>query len=496
MMSGCEKGFDEMNINKVDPTSMNPYLEMNRSIINCWPNTQLWPVHHYAIVQQIFTPTGTSVQGANYNQISYAFNYDVIWNSYYTNAGKGIVDVVAKSKDNEQRQNVYNAARIWKAYIFMVITDTYGDIPYFDAGKGYLEKKLFPPYDKQEDIYKDILKELEEASAALNPASYTSKEDIMYGGNIDQWKKLGYSLMLRAAMRLVKVDPATAQSYVAKAVAGGLMTSNADNAVLRHSSLYINHNGYMFSGREYATFYLTRNFVNHLKSTNDPRLPKYAMRYVGARSGAQFTKDRLTSDPALMIGMPLGFNDVTVLTQLAGDGVASRFDYSLANIYTVLQVTSPEYFVTYGQTLLLLAEAVHRGWVAGNAAEIFSNAIRANLEQMSEYGPTAAIAPADINAYVAANPLTSGNELNQINTEYWVASFLNGPELWANFRRSDLPALTPNPYPGSEVPGDFFHRLPYPTSEYVVNQANVEAANTRQGPDITLTRVWWDKKLN
>ena len=106
----------------------------------------------------------------------------------------------------------------------------------------------------------------------------------MYAGNIAQWKKLGYSLMLRTAMRLVKVDVTTAETW-AKAIAGGLMESNADNAVLRHSSLYINYNGYMFSGREYATFIFAKPFVDHLKSTNDPRLPKYAMRYVGAKSG-------------------------------------------------------------------------------------------------------------------------------------------------------------------------------------------------------------------
>jgi hypothetical protein len=168
LISGCEKDFDEMNTNKVDPTALNPYLVMNRSIIGAWPDTQLWPVYHYAIVQQIFTPTGSSVQGANYNQISYGFNYDVIWNQYYTNPIKQVVDVYTKTKDVPTRQNLFNASRIWKAYIFMVITDTYGDIPYFDAGKGYLEKVVFPKYDKQEDIYKDILKELDEASAALS----------------------------------------------------------------------------------------------------------------------------------------------------------------------------------------------------------------------------------------------------------------------------------------------------------------------------------------
>jgi len=66
--------------------------------------------------------------------------------------------------------------------------------------------------------------------------------------------------------------------------------------------------------------------------------------------------------------------------------------------------------------------------------------------------------------------------------------------LWGNFRRSGFPDLEPNPYPGSEVPGDFVHRLPYPESEYVVNLTNVEAANARQGVDEIGTRVWWDKE--
>ena len=492
-ISSCDKGFTDMNINKVDPTSLNPYLVMNKSIIDAWPDTQLWPVYHYAIVQQIFTPFGSSVQGANYNQLSYGFNYFVIWNTYYGDVAKQIVDVIAKTKDDDTRTNLYNCARIWKAYVFMVLTDTYGDVPYSEADKGYLEKIAFPKYDAQKDIYTDILNELDEASAALNSSLFTSQEDIMYGGDIAKWKRLGYSLMLRAAMRLTKVDPALAQTYVTKAVAGGLMQSNADNAVLKHSSLYINHNGYMFSGREYATFYLAKPFVDTLKTNNDPRLPIYAMRYVGALNGSQFTDDRLTSDPDKQIGMPLGYNNVTIATQFAKDGVVSLNDYSLGNIHTVLSVSSPEFFITYGQTQLLLAEAVVRGWASGDASSIFSNAIKADLDQMAEYGSNAVISTSDINTFVTANPLKSGSALNQINTEYWVASFLNGPEVWANFRRSGFPALTPNPYLGSEVPGDFIHRLPYLTSEYVVNKDHVEEANARQGPDKIGTRVWWDK---
>ena len=83
--------------------------------------------------------------------------------------------------------------------------------------------------------------------------------------------------------------------------------------------------------------------------------------------------------------------------------MASRFDYSLPNIRTVLQVTSPQYFVT-GQTQLLLAEAIVRVGQQGSA-DVFETALRANLEQLSEYGPNAAIEQADIDTFVSANPL-------------------------------------------------------------------------------------------
>ncbi|MEZ4829361.1 MAG: SusD/RagB family nutrient-binding outer membrane lipoprotein [Bacteroidia bacterium] len=64
-----------------------------------------------------------------------------------------------------------------------------------------------------------------------------------------------------------------------------------------------------------------------------------------------------------------------------------------------------------------------------------------------------------------ANPYDAANALEQINAQYWVASFLNGPEAFANFRRSGYPALTPNPFPGKDIKGDFIRRMTYPNSK-------------------------------
>jgi hypothetical protein len=115
------------------------------------------------------------------------------------------------------------------------------------------------------------------------------------------------------------------------------------------------------------------------------------------------------------------------------------------------------------------------------------------MQQLADYGATTAIPAAAIDAYMESQPLQTGRELEQINTQYWVASFLNGPEAFANFRRSGYPALAPNPYPGKEIRGQFIRRLTYPDSETSVNAGNIQEAIGRQGADDLETRVWWDK---
>lgn len=497
LASGCDKGFTELNTNKVDPTSLDPVFVMNESIIDATltstANTQAWLCYNFPIVQQMVTPFGSSLTGGNYNQLN-PNNASILWNTYYTDVVKQIVDAIAKSSEEGKNPNLNKMARIWKCYVFMVLTDTYGDIPYFDAGKGYLDKIISPKYDPQEAIYNDILKELDDASSTLDASLPPLTSDILYGGDVAKWKRLGYSLMLRAAMRLTKVDPTLAKSYTTKAVSGGLMQSNDDNAVLNHTSLYINHLGDEVSGREKANFYMAEPFVDFLKNNNDPRLPVFSIRYIGALNGTQQVASRASTDPADQIGMPMGYNDVSISNTFQEKGVVSLWDYSQGNINTVLSPASPEFFVTYAETQLLLAEAAVRGWASGDPATLFAGAIRANMEQMSAYGSNATIDDQDIDDYVNQHPLDPNKALEQINTQYWVASFLNGPESFANFRRSGYPALAPNPYPGSEIPGEFIHRLVYPESEYVVNKQNVEEAISRQGPDKLDTRVWWDKK--
>ncbi|HEY6505746.1 MAG TPA: SusD/RagB family nutrient-binding outer membrane lipoprotein [Chitinophagaceae bacterium] len=498
LAASCDKGLEGLNKNKTSPTAVDPALLLNNAVINTsYPVKSL--VFDIGIVQQMVTPNGGVLAGANFNQDSRDVITPPIWAAYYQNVIKYTKDVIGLTKDLPARSNLYNMTRIFQAYAFMILTDEYGDIPYTEGGAGYSNQVFLPKYDAQQAIYTDIIKELTEAATALNAAGTIESSDILYAGNITKWKKFAYSLLLRAGMRLSKADIPKAQATVQAAFAGGVITDNADNAYMRHDNNYTQPIGGTLNGTEAANFYLTKPFVDQLKNTNDPRLTSIAIRYVGATSGNGQTVAAGNTTAAVQIGMPIGKDNGTIVAAATADGLASFYDYSQADRRRIAKQAAPVFFVTASQTNLLLAEARFRGWLTtGNtAAQYFSDGIRAHMDQMVTFDAGCAVAAADRDTYVAANPLTGGTELQQINTQYWIASFMNGPEAFANFRRSGFPALTPNPYgqPNNpDVPnGTFIRRLTYPTTELSVNTVNVNAAIAVQGADKLSTRIWWDK---
>jgi Starch-binding associating with outer membrane len=485
-ISSCDKGFDDLNVNPTAATSLNPVFTFNNAIINTsFPGSTL--VFEHPIVQQMFSPNSGVLAGGN-------FNVDNRGQRYYRDNIRYLVDVLNQTKADANRSNLYNMVRIWKAYSFMVLTDTYGDVPYTEAGLGYIGSNISPKYDAQQAIYADIIKELTEASAALDAAKPTESGEIAYGGTISKWKKFGYSLLLRAGMRLSKVDPTLAQATVQKAVAGGVFQANADNAVIRNDANYQNAVGSTLNSTEAANYYLTGYFVDYLKGTADPRLASIAVRYVGAKSGPEQTPAKANRDVAVQKGMPLGFDNGTIVARAAADGLASFYDYTQLDRTRMGKLNAPTYLVTFAQTQLLLAEAAQRGWTTGSAADYYNAGVTAHMQQLGDYDATSLVSAANITAYLTANPYTAAKGLEQINTQYWVASFLNGPEVFANFRRSGFPKLTPNPYPGKEIKGSFINRLTYPDSEISVNTAKINEAIARQGADNLDTRVWWDKQ--
>ncbi len=495
-MSSCDKGFDELNVNPAAATAINPVYTFNNALVNSsFPGSIL--VFEEAIVQQIFSPNSGITQGGNFNVDNRGVSgaNAAIWQRFYRDNMRYLVDGITKTKADASRTNLYNMMRILRAHTAIVLTDTYGDVPYSEAGVGYLSSNVLPKYDTQESIYTDVIKELTEATAALDATKTIEAGDIMFGGDVTKWRRTGYALMLRAGMRLSKVNPTLAQSTVQKAFAGGIMQSNADNFVVRHNANFTNSVGATLNSTEAANYYLTNAFVSYLKSTADPRLASIAVRYVGAKSGAEQLPARAVRTADVQAGMPLGYDNGTIVAKATADGLASFYDYSQLDRTRMGSQFAPCFLITYAESQLLLAEAAQRGWITtGTAADYYNAGVTAHMKQLGDYDATSLVSDANIAAYLLKNPYIAAKGLELINTQYWIAAFLNGPEVFANFRRSGYPVLTPNPYPGKETKGSFINRLSYPDSEQSVNTVQRQAAVDRQGADNLDTRVWWDKQ--
>jgi hypothetical protein len=520
-VTACDNGFDELNTSKSGAISLDPVFVLNNAIINSSPSSS--HVYEEAIVQQWFSTNTGVLEGGNFNKVN-VNNTPLNWNNYYQNVIRYTSDVLDVTSEDPARANLYHMARIVQANAFMILTDTYGDIPYEEAGGGYTEQLFFPVYESQQTIYPKIIDELTQAVAAMGTAGNVETGDALYGGDIAKWKKFGNSLLLRAGMHLTNADPAKAAATVTAAVGGdaaaNLIIVNADNAVVKHDANFVNGLGNTVNGTEAANFYLAEPFVNALKGTPgnvggttviDPRLAAIAIRYGGARSGGDQTANMFANGskvPTDQFGVPVGSTDgeadLTGATLPAGGlygtppapRTGNRFAYSQVDRNRMVKRTSPLFLVSAAQTNLLLAEAAMRGFAgltSTDAANFFKAGIVAHMEQMESFDPGSKIAAADITAYVSGAEGTLSNAsldaaLPQIGYQYWVASFLHGPEAWANLRRIRYPALAPNPNSGSQVPGGFIERLTYPDAERLVNAENVPLTKEQ---DLLGKKVWW-----
>jgi len=143
IITSCTKNLSEININRVNPTTLDPALLLNNAIINTSFPTKT-QIYEMSIVQQMVTPNGGVLAGGNFNQDSRDVTGVPVWTAYYQNVIKYTHDAIAKTKDNASRSNLYNMARIWQAYAFMVLTDTYGAIPYTEGGAGQTDATCAP----------------------------------------------------------------------------------------------------------------------------------------------------------------------------------------------------------------------------------------------------------------------------------------------------------------------------------------------------------------
>ena len=495
-MQSCSKNFQEVNTNPDAVSKPTPQYIFSKALydgVNFGGNTQSLLLGH---MQYTTSYNDVAGFGSKYVAAQQAQSASV-FASAYSNQINEIGEVIKAVKDNPAQVNMYAVARIWRAFCFSRLTDLYGDIPYSQAGQGYNNSVFQPAYDAQKDIYADLLKELDQAAQALNPSNTTTfgSSDLVYAGNSTQWKKFAYSLMLRLGMRMTKVDAAAAQTWVTKAIAGGVITTYADIAKVSYagSGQDINKNPMALNmlNSDYIKADGLNNteggkyqqaFIDSLKYNNDPRLSVISVVY---QSGVA------NSSPAVQKGLPATINGVKP---------ADFGTYSEPKQNTVLRVDAPMLIFTAAESNFLLAEAALRNWYAAETpAALYEKGVRAAMQQWDLIsGVAGTISSSQTDAYVAAHPITGkgssiDNQVEQVYTQFWMGIFPDAQEVFNNFRRTGFPKLVPNNYPGNATNGQFFRRFLYPVVEQTLNTTSYKAAVARQGADLFLTRIWWDK---
>jgi hypothetical protein len=496
-LQSCDKNFETINTNPDATSTPTPQFVFTKAL---YDGAGGWNSNGSSALLLLL---GTMQYTTSFNDVAgFGSKYvtSMVGQSYaafstaYPNEINELGIVIKTVKDNPAMVNLLAQARIWRVYCFSRLTDLYGDVPYFNAGLGYDSAIYKPAYDAQSAIYPHLLSELDAAAQSLDAGkSNIGSADLIYGGSTDKWKKFAYSLMLRLGMRLTKVDATMAQTWVTKAIAGGVITQDVDIAKMPYlgSGQVINQNpmAYRLWNDDYIAQNGTTNteggkyqevFINHLKTTNDPRLGIISIVYNGG------TPD---TSAAIQKGMPSNLSSKP----------ANFGTYSEPNPKTVLLLSSPQLLFTAAESYFLLTEAALRGWYSGTtAAASYKNGVEAALRQWAIIaGSAGTIAAPQITAYSTANVLMAGTfaqQMQQLYTQFWVSIFPNSTEVFASYRRTGYPALVPNNYPGNATGGQIFRRMLYPLSEQNLNAESYAAAVARQGADNFLTRIWWDKQ--
>lgn len=529
--------LENLNTDPSKAATIDPNAQLTTAQLQTYGDlgmVEIYRNYHYAFSQHLMGSWNTTNYGGRHtidnNEMSR------IWTSFYPNAIKNLTDGMVRTSEDPDKVNIHSALRIYRVYMMSLITDIYGDAPYSEAGMGYLDSKFNPRYDTQEEIYMDFFKELGEAVAAFDNSKDQITGDVIFDGNLGQWKKLANSLRLRFAMRISDVAPEKAREEFETALQadGGIMETGADDALIKYLSI-----AFSFGQEAFADFrgnalsqllfgndpannpsYLCATFFNQMYENGDPRTFRIARCYYDGLMSATSPTNRIDlTQEMLDKGIPFearepgayswepwppGYES-DILKELAEsnpsiDPFATReTEPKLANNF--LRGDNPGVVMTSAEVKFLLAEAALKEWTVGGstAEELYAQGVRAAMDFLTDNYGTEAVSEEEFDSYLAANGIghTFEKKKEAINTQAWILHFTNPSEAWSNQRRSGYPRLkSPAEYGfeqfltgGSEIPV----RLSYPVLESSYNKKSYEEALARMGGfNSWNTTLWWD----
>jgi hypothetical protein len=479
-LAGCKKQLDiNKNPNAVTESNITAELILPNALSNTGAQTALgygWLANWIGY----WSPSGSynpNTEESTYN-ITSSFQ-ETKWANVYN----ALFDLdAAEQKARAKGQSYMQAmAMIAKAHLFQNLVDLYGNIPYSQAFKPF--EFPTPMYDKGEDVYASLQAKLDTAINLLSSASVSSvdeKVDIVYHGDAELWTKFANTIKLRMLIRMSQIN-SNPTAELAKITAHGGVLSFDESAAANpgyvndanKQSPFYGAYGLTPSGNQANEYYRANAYIiNVLRNGADPRLGYFfkpaatplnpAVPYVGTVYG---------KDP------DVNFNGDR--TSNIGAGLVKSFDQD-------------QWIITSVESMFLEAEAVARGWLPGDPQEAYENAVYESFFWLGVED-----AENEAAAYLetaGANWANAGASVDSrvkfiVRQKYIALIGINPLEAWNDYRRLGVPADVPlsvNPARGSRV---IPLRLIYPSAEFAVNSANVQA----QGNITPNTPVFWDK---
>jgi hypothetical protein len=274
--------------------------------------------------------------------------------------------------------------------------------------------------------------------------------DLIYSGNITNWKKAAWALKARFANHLSKRDPQGSAQAVLNATKNAF-TGAADNfSFTKFTTSATGENPWFQESNDRGHHGISDTFYNLVTGLKDPRGDAAFFTAIGGKIVPAPQNQTLRQDQAGAV-------------------------YSKASA-RVISATAHLPIITYDEIKFLEAEANLRLGNKDAAYKAYQDGIRA---AMARVGVTDAKLISD---YLAQSNIGMGLDkltINDIITQKYLAFWIYQPiEAYNDFRRSGIPKLN-NTY------GPALRRFPYAQNEIDNNKANVPNVATDNG-------VWWD----
>lgn len=503
-LHSCKKGFEELNTDPINIISTTPNKLLAPALVNAiWPGMN----RNRSFNNELMQVTVSQSDGDN-TVFRYAFRSsmsDYLWNAWYvqlTNFKQ--VDSLARTEkySNASYQAIGKIGKVW---LFSMLTDIYGDIPYFNALKGD-QQNVVPVFDRQKDIYLDMFNQLEEANTLLaGGADIVVTSDPLYKGDVAKWRKFANSLYLRLLLRVSgKADVqqqciAKIKQIVETPSQYPIFQSNADGARILwsggtsttdpYTSPYLNGvRAQDFRGPALCSF-----FLDNLIAWTDPRYVSSAP--YGSRSIGRFGISQASGGG--WYGIPSGY--IPGMGDQKGCYFQSYDNASTGGTWSLQQNAFTGIIMQYAEVQFILAEAAAKGWITGDTKNYFYQGIASAInywvpnfpEDITATSFTDHLANLATASEIWDDNLSLEAKMELIHLQKYYALFMTDLQQWFEYRRTGHPVLPKGA--GLQNGGVMPARLVYPVYVQAANPVSYKNAVAAQGPDEISTNVWWQK---